>query len=201
MARLVVQTPGLGLNFLELRLGVNRIGRAPLSDFLLNHPSVSGRHCELVLSADGVALHDCHSTNGTFLNGQPVTEAWLEPGQQLRIGSVQLMVESTEATLSFVPREIPKPAAPPVMLNDGSMLCPRHADHTALFQCTACREIMCGDCVRIIRIKGGKPHYLCAVCHSPSDRIGPKLDGKKKGFFAMLQETVRLKFQHPRGKE
>ena len=47
-------------------------------------------HCELALSNDGVYLNDCDSTNGTFLNGDPVKEAWLSPGQELRLGDVEL---------------------------------------------------------------------------------------------------------------
>lgn len=201
MARIVVITPGLEINFLELRLGVNRVGRAPHNDFLLNHPSISGQHCELVLSADGVALHDCHSTNGTFINGQPVSEAWLEPGQQVRLGDVELLVESTEAAIGIPHMERPKPAAPPVMLEGGGLLCPRHPEQQALFQCPVCREIMCGGCVRVIRIKGGKPHYLCVKCHNPCERLSGAAIKKKKGFLGFLDKTALMKIIHLRGKQ
>jgi hypothetical protein len=60
---------------------------------------------------------------------------------------------------------------------------------------------MCNACVRIMRIKGGKPHYLCRLCSHPAERIEAAAPKKKKGFFAMLQETVKLKFNHPRGKQ
>jgi hypothetical protein len=194
MARLLVKTAGLGLNTLELRLGVNRVGRDPKSDFPIGHPTVSTHHAELILSADGVALHDCDSTNGTFVNGQPVGEIWLEPGQQVRFGDVELLVESTEASIAIPVFEREKPAPPPVVLADGAMLCPRHPEHPASFQCTVCREIMCSGCVRIIRIKGGAPHYLCVKCHHPCERLVTEKAKSKKGFLGFLQDTVRLKF-------
>ncbi|HEY5042269.1 MAG TPA: FHA domain-containing protein, partial [Verrucomicrobiae bacterium] len=101
MARLLVKTEGLENGMLELRLGVNLVGRDPQSDFPINHPTVSTHHCELILSNDGVVLHDCDSTNGSFVNGQPVADVWLEPGQQVRFGDVELVVESTAVNISI----------------------------------------------------------------------------------------------------
>ena len=196
MARLLVKSEGVGLNCMDLRIGVNRVGRDPSSDFSLNHDTVSTNHCELILSADGVLLHDCQSTNGTFVNGQPVSEVWLESGQQVRFGDVELLVESTVAdiTVPVIQHEQPAPL-PPVPTPDGALVCPRHPEYLATFQCPTCQEIMCSGCVRIIRLKGGKPHYLCAKCHNPCERIIlEKAKEKKKGFMGFLQDTVRLKF-------
>ena len=199
MARLVVETEGLGLSTLELRLGVNRVGRDPKSDFHFRHFTVSTHHCELIVSSEGVVLHDCGSTNGTFVNGQPVTEdVWLEPGQQVRVGDVRLLVESTEVQISIpvIQREPPKP--PPVVLADGGLLCSRHPENNVTFKCTHCREVMCVACVRMVRIKGGKPLFLCCLCHQKAERIEAEKPKEKKGFLGYLQDTVRLKFGHPR---
>jgi hypothetical protein len=60
---------------------------------------------------------------------------------------------------------------------------------------------MCNGCVRVMRLKGRAPHFLCRICSHHCDRIedgGPK---KKKGFFALLQESVKLKFTHPKDKQ
>jgi hypothetical protein len=48
--------------------------------------------------------------------------------------------------------------------------------------------------VRIIRIKGGKPHYLCLKCHNPCERLATEKAKLKKSFLGFLQDTVRLKF-------
>jgi hypothetical protein len=201
MARLLVKTDGVGLNSLELCMGINRVGRDPDADFTLDHPTVSTSHCELILSADGVVLHDCQSTNGTFVNGVPISEIWLEAGQQVRFGDVELLVEATDATIAIPKIERAKPAPPPVVLADGKMLCPRHPEYLATFQCPTCHEIMCSGCVRIIRLKGGKPHYLCMKCHNPCERLGVEQVQKKKGFLDFLHNTVLMKFTGPRSRQ
>ena len=101
MARLLIKTEGLENQTLELRLGVNHVGRDPDCDFPIDHPTVSTSHCELVLSNDGVMLRDCDSTNGTFVNGEPVKEAWLLPGQTVHLGDVELFVETTEVNVAI----------------------------------------------------------------------------------------------------
>jgi hypothetical protein len=200
MARLHVKTPGLNLSTLDLRLGVNRVGRGPDNDFQLDHPTISTRHCELIVADDGVVLHDCGSTNGSFVNRQPVREIWLEAGHEVRFGDVELLVESTEVHIAIpkIEREIAKP---PVVLPDGSMICPRHPDNLATFKCPHCHAIMCSGCVRMLRIKGGKPLFLCCVCHQKCERISGEPPKKKKGLFDFLRKTVLMKFTHPREPE
>jgi pSer/pThr/pTyr-binding forkhead associated (FHA) protein len=141
MAKLQVKTKGVGESVLELHPGPNRVGRSPESDFQLDHHTVSARHCEFILSNDSVLLRDCNSTNGTFVNGQPVKEAVLRPGQMVRLGEVELLVEATEVTVAIPKFDRPIPA-PPVVRQDGSMLCPRHPEAQATHRCTHCREIM-----------------------------------------------------------
>ena len=87
MARLLIKTAGLENRILELRLGVNRVGRDPDCEFCVEHPTISSLHCELALTNDGVYLRDCRSTNGTFINGKPVMEAWLDPGQTVHLAT------------------------------------------------------------------------------------------------------------------
>ena len=201
MARLIIKTEGLGQQAFELRLGVNRVGRDGSNDFQINHPTISTRHCELILSAEGVVLHDCDSTNGTFVNGHPIKSVWLEPGQQVKFGKVELLVESTEATIAIP--EIERPALPalPMVLENGALTCPRHSDMLATFKCTNCQEVMCSGCVRMMRIKGGQPLFLCCICHQKCERIVNEAAKAKKGFFGLLQKTVRLKFGHPRDQQ
>ena len=197
MARFLITTEGLGERALELRLGVNRVGRDPDYEICIEHPTISSLHCELALTNDGVYLRDCNSTNGTFVNGAPVTEAWLDPGQQLRLGDVELFVESTDAKIAIPeferPTQIPPP---PVILPDGIVACSRHAAVPATYKCTHCLAVMCGSCVRVMRRKGGVPLFLCVVCSNKCERIQVEQPKKKKGFLGFLQHTVRLKFKH-----
>ena len=49
MARLIIQSKGFKDQVIELKLGVNRFGRTQGNDFQIEHPTISSRHCEIVL--------------------------------------------------------------------------------------------------------------------------------------------------------
>jgi len=198
MARLLIKTEGLENRTLELRLGVNRVGRDPDCEFCIDHPTVSSLHCEIALSNDGVYIRDCDSTNGTFVNGEPVLEVWLDPGQEIRLGDVELFVESTGVNITIPKFERPRPKSPVVLAND-AMLCPRHPQAQAAYKCTHCGEIMCNACIHIMRRKGGTPLFLCILCSHKSEPIQIAQPKKKKGLAGFL-DTVRLKFGYFREK-
>jgi pSer/pThr/pTyr-binding forkhead associated (FHA) protein len=194
MATLLIKTAGLENQALELRPGINRVGRSPDSDFVINHDTISTNHCEFILSADGVFLRDCDSTNGCFMNGGVVKEARLLAGQTVTLGDVELFVESTDAHVVIPEFERPRPK-PPVVLPDGAMICPRHSQAQAKYKCTHCREIMCEECVHVLRRKGGTPLFLCALCSHKCEPIRTVIEKKKRSFVEFLQETVKLRFR------
>lgn len=72
------------------------IGRLPENDLQIEEGSVSSRHAELVLEHDRYHLHDLGSTNGTFVNEEPVTDVILSPGDQMRFGSVEAVFSGDE---------------------------------------------------------------------------------------------------------
>ena len=152
----MIKTEGLGSQALELRLGVNRVGRDPECEFCINHFTVSSVHCELALSHDGVYLRDCNSTNGTFINGDPIKETWLLKGQELKLGEVELLVESVDANIAIPTFEREQPKQVAVVLENGQMICPRHTEVMATYKCTHCQEVMCNSCVHVLRRQGGK---------------------------------------------
>jgi len=97
----VVATPGVprlsGPNgSFELSEGVHVLGReAGLTISLGGESTISRRHAELVVSAGQITLRDLGSTNGTFLNGQPVVgDVTVRAGDTIRFGSVQMKLES-----------------------------------------------------------------------------------------------------------
>jgi FHA domain len=192
MARLLLQADGLPEEVIELRLGVNRLGRDPANDFRIEHSTVSARHCELTLTDDSILVRDCDSTNGTFIDGKRVHQAMLIAGQVLRLGSVTLYAEHTETRIAVPQFDTPRPA-PPVVLEDGSVLCPRHPQALATHQCTHCHEVMCEACVHRLRRRGGKLLKLCPLCSHRCARIGGEKP-KKKSFFGFLNQTVRIPF-------
>ena len=59
--------------------GVARVGSAPGSDLSLADNTVSRVHCELRVHPDGIALRDCGSTNGTYVEGVRLREGEVQP--------------------------------------------------------------------------------------------------------------------------
>jgi hypothetical protein len=194
MARLIVKSDGFRDQVLDLRLGTNRLGRSPENDFQIEHSTISGYHCEISLAEGKVTVRDCGSTNGTFVGGQLIQEAELEAGQTLCLGDVQLLVETTEVTIAIPKFDMPRPA-PPVVLSDGSLICPRHPKGKATHQCTHCREILCDACVHRLKRRGGKLLKLCPLCSHKVELIGGEKK-KKRSLLGFLQKTVKLPFVH-----
>ncbi|MFN2442927.1 MAG: FHA domain-containing protein [Thermoanaerobaculia bacterium] len=63
----------------------------------LDDAELSIRHCEIAVRGASLVLRDCDSHTGTFLDGEPVTEALLTEGMHLvRAGSALICVEPTE---------------------------------------------------------------------------------------------------------
>ncbi|HEY6880609.1 MAG TPA: FHA domain-containing protein, partial [Polyangiales bacterium] len=66
------------------------IGRASTNDLQIDAESVSRTHATITRSARGYVLRDQGSTNGTFVNDQPIRERMLKDGDQIRIGRAML---------------------------------------------------------------------------------------------------------------
>ena len=113
MAKLVVLSEGLTGQSYELKVDKTTIGRVEDNAFQIAQPSVSSHHCEILLNGNEVVVKDLNSTNGTFINGEKVTESVLKPGQVLRLGQIELRLE-TDATAGAPPAPAPsRPAAGP----------------------------------------------------------------------------------------
>jgi hypothetical protein len=69
------------------------VGRHAGCDVVLEHLSVSRRHARLSFRDGHWVLRDLDSTNGTRVNGQRVIRCRLEPGDRLRLGSAELLVD------------------------------------------------------------------------------------------------------------
>ncbi len=68
------------------------IGRGEECDIVLDGETVSRRHCEVVRRGNAYLLEDL-SRNGTYLNGERVTQAQLRDGDQIRVGQNILLVQ------------------------------------------------------------------------------------------------------------
>jgi len=97
MPKLVVLSESLSGRSYELSAEKTTIGRLDDNAFILPEPSVSSHHCEIVLQGDAVLIKDLNSTNGTFINGEKIGEGTLKPGQTLRLGQLELKLDTPVA--------------------------------------------------------------------------------------------------------
>ena len=111
MAKLVIQTQGMTGRTHELKVDKTTIGRVEDNTFQIAESSVSSHHCEVLLRGQDVVVKDLNSTNGTFINGEKITESVLKPGNTLRVGQIELRLENGA---SAPPASgSPAPASPP----------------------------------------------------------------------------------------
>ncbi|MGI8622355.1 MAG: FHA domain-containing protein [Solirubrobacteraceae bacterium] len=70
------------------------LGRGSEVDIVLEDTFSSSRHARLVAHGDAVVLEDLGSTNGTYLNGEPLTGPQpLHDGDRIRIGDSEFTFE------------------------------------------------------------------------------------------------------------
>ena len=198
MVRLLICSAGLQGLKLELQPGTNLVGRNGSNHCPLQHPSISGGHCEITLTDGLVFVRDLGSTNGTFIDWERVTASTeLHPGQMLRIGEVDLVLEQGEA---LPPVAIPVITAPelPTPLPADEQVCANHAHFIALFQCTECGKLFCRQCVHQIRLVGKKPNRFCPACKGQCAPYQPA-GAKKENFLTRawrkatgLKKTLKL---------
>jgi FHA domain len=94
--RLLVSAPRTpegdgGQHTYELQTPVTLLGRGTDCDLRLVDPGVSRHHAELRVEHDQVVLVDLGSTNGTFVNGQPVRRVALSDGTHISLGRTTLV--------------------------------------------------------------------------------------------------------------
>jgi pSer/pThr/pTyr-binding forkhead associated (FHA) protein len=70
------------------------VGRSPDNAIVIDNPSVSARHAQLQLAGETYRLKDLGSTNGTQVNGKPVTETLLSFDDRVRFGAAEARFES-----------------------------------------------------------------------------------------------------------
>ncbi len=72
---------------------ITRLGRGSDTDIRIEDPGASRNHCEIVLGQP-VLLRDLDSTNGTYVDGQRISQVEVGDGTAIMIGSTQLVFRS-----------------------------------------------------------------------------------------------------------
>ena len=97
----------------ELKVDKTTVGRVEDNTFQIAEPSVSSHHCEILLRGTDVVVKDLNSTNGTYINGEKIAETVLKPGQVLRLGQIEMRLETDSSTSSTAtPSSAPSTPAP-----------------------------------------------------------------------------------------
>src|SRR5258706_6385136 len=112
MAKLVLLSAGMTGRTHELKVDKTTIGRVEDNTFPIVEPSVSSHHCEILLRGSEVIVRDLNSTNGTFIDGEKITETVLKPGQVLRLGQIEMRLETDATAGAPAPAAPASPAAP-----------------------------------------------------------------------------------------
>lgn len=77
-------------DLLRLAGEVVHIGRRPEADVFIDDPTISRRHAVLVMRESHAVILDDRSLNGVLVNGERVSEAVLQDGDQIVLGRVEL---------------------------------------------------------------------------------------------------------------
>ena len=187
----------------DLPQGVTRIGRREENDLAIDDPSVSGVHCEMLFDGQTLFVRDLGSTNGTFIDGAPISEGALRPGQVLHLGSVELRLEIPRAPGDpsipipvAVPNVVVAPGPPPVMA-EVRKVCHHHTQTAAQFECTRCEKIFCDLCVKDLGRVGSRSVQFCPDCKGRCEPIGWRARHRRTEapFLSVLFEAFKYPFR------
>jgi pSer/pThr/pTyr-binding forkhead associated (FHA) protein len=72
------------------------IGRSRHNTLVLEDKTLSRTHCEIAAVNGRFLVINHAKTNGTCVNGQPVGEAFLKPGDEIMVGRVTLRFDGSD---------------------------------------------------------------------------------------------------------
>lgn len=90
MAKLILSMDGLVLKEIALTKERTTIGRKPHNDIQIDNLAISGEHAAIVTILNDSFLEDLNSTNGTYVNGQPVKKHFLKDNDVVELGKYRL---------------------------------------------------------------------------------------------------------------
>lgn len=97
MPKLILSMDGLVLKEIVLNRERTSIGRKPINDIQIDNLSISGQHAVITHILGDAFLEDLNSTNGTYVNGQPVKKYVLHNNDVIELGKyrIKYLVDAT----------------------------------------------------------------------------------------------------------
>lgn len=90
MPKLILSMDGLVLKEIPLTKERTSIGRKPHNDIQIDNLAISGEHAVITAILDDAFLEDRNSTNGTYVNGQPVKKCALQNNDVVELGKYRI---------------------------------------------------------------------------------------------------------------
>ncbi|WP_332672898.1 FHA domain-containing protein [Aromatoleum sp.] len=90
MPKLILSMDGLVLKEIPLDRERITVGRKPVNDIQIDNLAISGQHAVITTILDDAFLEDLNSTNGTYVNGQPVKKHVLRNNDIIELGKYRL---------------------------------------------------------------------------------------------------------------
>lgn len=115
MPKLILSMDGLVLKEIALDKERLTIGRKPHNDIQIDNLAISGEHAVITTLLNDAFLEDRNSTNGTYVNGQPVKKHVLQPNDVIELGKYRLR---------FIPEEVQSSGLEPSEMIDTQALKP-----------------------------------------------------------------------------
>jgi len=72
---------------------------------VLSDDTVSRRHCQIIREGDHYVLQDLQSTNGTFIEGVRIKEAYLKPGLAFKVGQTKVIFNPVSNDVDITPAQ------------------------------------------------------------------------------------------------
>jgi predicted component of type VI protein secretion system len=119
MPCLTIHFPGVAPVSHVLKDETTTVGRMKGNSIVIEDASISLMHARITRRNGEYFLKDLNSTNGTLVNGQPVTEARLRDQDRLRFADVNTTFELAEAVAPVASASGPVVAATPSGANPG----------------------------------------------------------------------------------
>lgn len=112
------------------------IGRDPACDISVPVEHMSRRHAEVEVKGGSLCVRDLNSSNGTYLNGQKIQEAYAKPGDKIKVDVVTFTVEGpdTDPNKTIIRNDLhtPKPATAKSPINAKGNVRPNDATQRPL---------------------------------------------------------------------
>ncbi len=90
MPKIVLSMDGLVLKEIALDKPRITIGRKPHNDIQIDNLAISGEHAAITTILQDAFLEDLNSTNGSYVNGQPVKKHALKDGDIVELGKYRI---------------------------------------------------------------------------------------------------------------